>query len=82
MALAIREQFPTPHAIATASATALAASRTKSRPSNAQLAELQLLASQSIGTKEVVRQRSLDSTPVLRKITVERCSHVMRNEIT
>jgi hypothetical protein len=31
MALAIREQFPTPHAIATASATTLAASRTTSQ---------------------------------------------------
>jgi len=59
MALAIRAQFPTPHAIATASLTALAALRTKNRPSNAQLAELQHLASQSIGTKDVVRQRSL-----------------------
>lgn len=59
MALAIRDHFPTPHAIATASLTALAALRTKNRPSNAQLVELQHLASQSIGTKEVIRQRSL-----------------------
>jgi transposase len=59
MALAIREHFPTPHAIAIAPFSALAALRTKSRPSNAQLAELQRLASQSIGTKDVARQRSL-----------------------
>ncbi|MEO9031169.1 MAG: transposase [Ktedonobacteraceae bacterium] len=59
MALAIREKFPTPHAIATASLTALAELRTRSRPSNQALVELQRLASQTIGTKEIVRQRSL-----------------------
>lgn len=59
MALTIREHFPTPHAIATATLSALAALRTKNRPSNAQLVELQRLASQSIGTKDLVRQRSL-----------------------
>ncbi len=59
MGLAIREHFPTPQAVATATLSTLAALRTKNRPSNAQLDELQQLASQSIGTKDVVRQRSL-----------------------
>jgi hypothetical protein len=59
MALAIREKFPTPHAIATAPLTALAALRTRSRPSNAQLGELQHLATETIGTKDVIRQRGL-----------------------
>jgi transposase len=59
MALAIREHFPTPHAIATAPLTALAALRTRSRPSNAQLVHLQQLACESIGTKDLIRQRSL-----------------------
>ncbi len=59
MALAIREKFPTPPAIATAPLTALAALRTRSRPSNAQLVELQHLAKETIGTKDVIRQRGL-----------------------
>jgi transposase len=59
MALAIREKFPTPHAIATAPLTALAALRTRSRPSNAQLGELQHLAKETIGTTDVIRQRGL-----------------------
>ena len=63
MALSIREQFPTPHAVAPAPLPALAAVRTRSRPSNAQLIELQQLASQSIGTKAVIRQRGLVLEP-------------------
>jgi hypothetical protein len=59
MALAIREHFPTPHTVATAPLTALAALRTRSRPSNAQLVELQHLARETIGTKDVIRQRGL-----------------------
>jgi len=59
MALAIREKFPTPPAIVTAPLTALAALRTRSRPSNAQLVELQHLAKETIGTKDVIRQRGL-----------------------
>lgn len=59
MALALREKFPTPSAIATASLTSLAEFRTRSRPSNDELVELQRLASQTIGTKDLVRQRSL-----------------------
>jgi transposase len=59
MALAFREKFPTPHTLATASLTALGELRTRSRPSNAQLIELQRLATETIGTKDIVRQRSL-----------------------
>ena len=59
MALAYREHYPTPHALATASFDALARIRTRNRPSNVQLVQLQELASQSIGTHDVDRQRSL-----------------------
>jgi transposase len=59
MALAFRERFPTPHALATASLTALRELRTRNYPSNAQLVELQRLAAQTIGTKDIIRQRSL-----------------------
>ncbi|MBO0793690.1 MAG: IS110 family transposase [Ktedonobacteraceae bacterium] len=58
-ALDLREKFATPHAIATASLTALREVRKKSWPSEAQLVRLQELAAQSIGTKEVARQRGL-----------------------
>ena len=58
-ALAFREKFPTPHAIATASLSALKEARLKTFPSEAQLLRLQQLASLPIGTKEVERQRSL-----------------------
>lgn len=58
-ALALREHFPTPHAIATAPLTALAELRKSSHPSPTQLLELQRLASQTIGTKDLIRQRGL-----------------------
>jgi transposase len=58
-ALDLRERFPTPHAVATASLTALRKVRKKSFPSEAQLVVLQQLAAQSIGTKDVARQRGL-----------------------
>jgi transposase len=58
-ALDLRERFPTPHAVATASLTALREVRKKSFPSEAQLVVLQQLAAQSIGTKDVARQRGL-----------------------
>jgi len=59
-ARAIREKFPTPAAIATTTLSALAELRIKhSFPSNAQLMQLQQLAAQSIGTKDLVRQRGL-----------------------
>src|SRR5260370_33527287 len=60
MGLGIREKFPATHAIATAPLTALAALRTRSRPSNAQLVELQHLATDTIETKDVIRQRGLE----------------------
>ena len=59
VALAIQEQFPTPQAVATASFSSLTALRMRNHPSNTQIAQLQQLASQSIGTKDVIRQRGL-----------------------
>jgi transposase len=58
-ALALREQFPTPQAVAIASLSALREVRKGKYPSDAQLGELQRLASQSIGTKDLARQRCL-----------------------
>jgi transposase len=58
-ALALREHFPTPHTMATAPLTTLAQHRVRNHPSGEQLVELQRLASQTIGTKDVVRQRGL-----------------------
>lgn len=60
VALALREQFPTPHALATASFTALCQVRGDVRSiSVAKLVELQRLAEQSIGVKDPGRQRAL-----------------------
>jgi len=59
-ALAIRERFSTPATLATASLSALQEVRGKTRMlSDARLLELQHLATQSIGTKDMVRQRGL-----------------------
>ncbi len=58
-ALDLREKFSTPHAVATASLVALREVRKKSYPSEAQLVLLQQLAVQSIGTKDLARQRGL-----------------------
>jgi transposase len=58
-ALAIREKYPTPHDIATASLTALMKERVYSQPSEAKFVQLQQLAAQTIGTKDVARQRCL-----------------------
>src|SRR5262249_33037888 len=59
-ALALRQRFPTPLALATASLTEIAAVRSgRGRPSKADLIALQRLASQSIGVKDLVRQRGL-----------------------
>jgi transposase len=58
-ALDLREKFPTPHTVATASLTTLREVRKKSFPSEAQLVLLQQLAAQSIGTKGLARQRGL-----------------------
>jgi transposase len=60
-ALAIREKFPTPHALATAGLTALQEARGSVRcfVTDSKLLELQRLATDTIGTKEVTRQRGL-----------------------
>lgn len=58
-ALDVREKFPTPQVIATASLIALREVRRKSYPSETQLVLLQQLAARSIGTKDVARQRGL-----------------------
>ena len=59
-ALAIRKQFPTPHAVATASLTVLQEIRgTAHSITDRKLMELQRLAAQSIGTKDLTRQRGL-----------------------
>lgn len=58
-ALDLREKFPTPHAVATASLVTLREVRRSSHPSEAQLVLLQQLAAQSIGTKDLARQRGL-----------------------
>lgn len=59
-ALAIRERFPTPASLATASLSALQEVRGKARfLTDARLLELQRLATASIGTKDVLRQRGL-----------------------
>ncbi len=59
-ALALRETFATPQVLAIASFSSLAAVRGNTRSlSNAKLLELQRLAAQSIGTRDLIRQRSL-----------------------
>ncbi len=58
-ALAFREKFPTPQALAAASMTALRDARTAHYPSDTNLAVLQQLASQSIGTHNLGGQRGL-----------------------
>jgi hypothetical protein len=59
-ALTIRERFPTPAALATASLSALQEARGKTRHlSDVKLLDLQRLAAQSIGIKDVPRQRGL-----------------------
>ncbi len=58
-ALDLRETFSTPQAVATASLVALREVRKKNYPSEAQLLLLQQLAAQSIGTKDIARQRGL-----------------------
>src|SRR5262249_3213522 len=59
-ALALREEFPTPQAVATAPLAELIALRGgRGRPSPAQFLALQRPASQSIGINHLVRQRGL-----------------------
>src|SRR5258708_6144661 len=59
VALDLREKFPTPHAVATASLIALREVRQRNHPSETVLVQLQSLADQSIGTKDLARQRGL-----------------------
>jgi transposase len=58
-ALAFREKFSTPQAVATASITALHEARIARYPSDENLVMLQQLAGQSIGTHNLGRQRGL-----------------------
>jgi transposase len=58
-ALAFRQQFPTPQAVATARLDTLCKVRVGRYPATAKLVELQTLAAQSIGTKDIARQRGL-----------------------
>lgn len=59
-ALTIRERFPTPHAIATTSLTILKELRGNTRClGELKLVELQRLAAETIGTKDLLRQRGL-----------------------
>lgn len=59
-ALRLRAQFPTPQAVATAPLAALTALRPKQgRPGEATFVEVQRLARQSIGVRDLVRQRGL-----------------------
>jgi len=59
-ALIIRQRFPTPASLMTASLSALQEARGKARQlSDAKLVELQRLAGQSIGTKDMARLRGL-----------------------
>lgn len=60
VALALREQFPTPQALATTSLTSLQHIRGSARSlSDTRLAELQRLAAESIGIKDLKRLRGL-----------------------
>ncbi len=58
-ALALREAFPTPHAIATATLADLIALRVGNYPSTAKVRQLQVVAATSIGTHDLGRQRGL-----------------------
>ena len=71
-ALAIREKFPTPNAVATAPFSALVELRAKSRPTLGQLEQLQELASQSIGSHDVIRQKGLvlEQGQLIRELTM------------
>jgi hypothetical protein len=58
-ALDLREKFPTPQAVATASLEKLCEVRRWNRPSDADFLLLRQLAAHSIGTKDQARQRGL-----------------------
>jgi len=81
-ALALREQFPTPQALAAISLTTLVEIRGGARSiSEAKLLELQRLAAQSIGVKEVARQRGLvlEQTQLIKELRLLR-EHVEQLE--
>jgi transposase len=59
IALDLREQFPTPRAIAAASPMELRKVRRRNHPSEAQFLRVQQLAAMSIGTKDAAREHSL-----------------------
>jgi transposase len=70
-ALAIRERFPTPHALATASLSARKSVRGKTRMlSDTKLLDLQRLAASSIGTKDMQRKPGLliEQTQLIREL--------------
>jgi transposase len=58
-ALQLREKYPTPQAVAEASLDDLVATRKRTRPGRAKLANLQDLARQTIGTKDESRMKAL-----------------------
>jgi transposase len=76
-ALRVRLQFPTPHALALASLHDIHHVRIRTYPSNAQVMKLQQLAAQSIGTNDVVRQRSLvlEQTQLIKELALMQ-SHI------
>ncbi len=82
VALALREKFPTPQALATASLTTLQQIRGGARSlSDAKLLELQRLAAQSIGAKDLARQRGLvlEQTQLIKELRLLR-EHVEQLE--
>jgi transposase len=82
VALALRERLPTPHALATASFTTLQQLRDRARSlSDAKLLDLQRLAVDSIGMKDLARQRSLvlEQTQFIRELRLLR-EHVEQLE--
>jgi transposase len=58
-ALALREAFPTPHAVATATQADLVALRVGAHPSTVKLRQLHAVAATSIGVHDLGRQRGL-----------------------
>lgn len=81
-ALALRERFPTPAALATASLSALQEARGKNRQlSDTKLLYLQRLAAQSVGTKDILRQRGLliEQTQLIRELRLLR-EHISQLE--
>src|SRR5262249_3286833 len=79
---ALRAQLPTPHSLAMASFTTLQQLRGDAHSlSDAKLLDLQRLAAESIGTKDLVRQRSLvlEQRQLIRELSLLR-EHVAELE--